>query len=209
MSIKKHGYLTLEEHHAQLKAEGKWDEYVALKEQTENDRKKLWEERKKAEVALVSAIRAAGVDVQSVADLVGRKASYSEAIPVLLEHLKQDYPDWVKEYSLRALGIPEARKHWLTLVDFLEKNSLNLPQDIRYVAAIALDGAADESVADDVIRMAADRSLGVSRVPLIFTLQRLKSPRARMLLLELRKDPDIGREVKKLRRLERLGLPFK
>ncbi len=208
MVNKKNGYSTLAEYHAQLKEEGKWDEYIAMKKRKEEDHRKLWEERRKEEAPIVSALRSAGIDVQSISELDSKNKSYACAIPILLEHAKRDYPEWLREDILRAMATPEARSYWSELVELLESDSL-LPPSVRWLASLVLNAAADDSVADDVIRLASDRRLGVYRVVLIFTLQRLKSPRAKMLLLELRKDPDLGREVKKLRRLERLGLPFK
>lgn len=203
MTTKRKGYMTLAEHHAQLKAEGKWDEYVARRAQQEAERQKLHDAMENAEAPLVAALRSAGVEVQSVWDFVSRQASYSTAIPILFEHLRRDYPDEIREGILRALATPEALSHWDELVEIFEHNTLGLPPERRYVAAVALNGAADDSVIEDVLRLISDQTLGLDRLPLLLTLQRSTNSKAKMLLLELRDDPALGKEVKRLRRLER------
>lgn len=151
---------------------------------------------------LVTALRSAGLNVKTLWDLLDGRKLPAAAISVLLDHVKREhYPDQVKEGMLRALGSPEARSHWADLVEIFGSNTANLSSSIRYVAAVALDGAADDSVIEDVLRLVKDRSLGFDRAPLLLTLKRSRDPRAKALLLELRDDPDLGSEVKKMRRL--------
>jgi hypothetical protein len=190
---------------AELMAELNSDpEYLVRKNAQEEARDRLRDEMAKAEASLVAALCSAGVDVQSVWDLLNQKVLPAAAIPVLLEHVKErKYPDTIREGMLRALATPEARGHWDELVGFFEHNSLTLPPERRYLAALALHGAADDSVIEDVIRLARNSALGLNRAPLLLTLQRSKNPKAKMLLLNLRDDPDLGKEVKRLRRLER------
>jgi hypothetical protein len=89
-------------------------------------------------------------------------------------------------------------------VDIFERNTVNLSPSIRYLAALALSGAADDDVLDDVIRLISDTRLGFDRAPLLLALVKSKSSKAKMTLLELRSDPDLGKEVKKMRRIARL-----
>lgn len=201
---KKHGYMTLAEHHAKLKAEGKWEEYQATLARREEERRQAVEARDKAAQPIVEALCTAGVNVQVVADLLDGRKLDPIIIPVLLEHVKRtEYPDQIREMLLRALASPEARPYWNELVKMVEKNTAGLSPAIHYVAALALDGAFSEDKIDDVLRLAKDQHLGAARVSLLLTLKRSKDPRAKMLLLELRDDPDLGKEVKRLRRLGR------
>lgn len=178
--------------------------FLEREREQEDARKKIRSELLKAEAPLVSDLRSAGVDVESVWDLVDRKEPYPSVIPLLFEHAKKDYPDRIREGIIRALGVPSSRERWGELVEFFEKNSLNLPQKIRHAAAFALSGAADDSVIDDVIRLISNDKLGEDRIPLLLALMRSKNPKAKMLVLELRNDPCLGREVKRLRRIGRL-----
>lgn len=169
----------------------------------EDARRKLRAELADAEAPLVSALRSAGIDVTSVWDLVGREQPYSQAVSVLFEHVKRAYPDRVREGILRALGTPSSRERWGELVDFFEKNSLGLSSGIRHAAAFALSGAADDDVIDDIIRLVSKSELGADRVPLLLALVNSGSAKARMLLSQLRHDPSLGAEIKRLRRIGR------
>ncbi|AGI08313.1 hypothetical protein QT562_09260 [Xanthomonas citri pv. citri] len=203
MKKDKSGWMTLDEHHAQLKAEGKWDDYLAMRAAKEEARQKAVEKYAEQCAPVVAALRQAGVDVNSIGELGKDGKSYPEAVPVLLEHLGYSYSDDVREGILRELATPHARKYWDQLVEIFEKNTLSLAPEIRYVAALALSGAADDTVLDDVIRLLGDKSLGLDRAPLLIALIRSKSPKAKMKLLELRDDPDLGKQIKIFRRLER------
>ncbi|MBO9748787.1 hypothetical protein J7431_16425 [Xanthomonas phaseoli pv. dieffenbachiae] len=194
--------MTLEEHHAQLKADGKWDDYLAMRAAKEDARQKAIKEYAEQCAPVVAALRQAGIDVNSIGELGEDGKSYPEAVPVLLEHLAYSYSDDVREGMLRELATPHARKYWGQLVEIFENNTLSLAPEIRYVAALALSGAADDTVLDDVIRLLGDKSLGLDRAPLLIALIRSKSPKAKMKLLELRDDPDLGKQIKTFRRLE-------
>lgn len=93
---------------------------------------------------------------------------------------------------------------WPHLVELYESDTLGLPPQIDYLTAGVLSAAADDTVIDDVIRLASDPNAGFKRVLLLFALKKSRNPRAKMLLNELRSDPVIGKEVKRMRRLERL-----
>lgn len=197
----KKDWITASELMAELNAD---PEYLARKRANEEAHQKLLAQRKEEAAPVVAALQAAGVDVQSIWDLSDGGKSDPRAIPVLFEQLKkQGYPDHVREGIVRALATPYARERWGELVDIFEHNTANLPPAIRYVAALALSGAADDTALDDVIRLINDKRLGFDRAPLLLALIRSKSPKAKMTLLELRSDPDLGKEIKKMRRLER------
>jgi len=201
----KDGYMTLEEHHAQLKGEGKWGEYQARHAQKEAERKKLWGEWNKAAEPFVKALKSVGIEVDTTDQLLDGRKLDPAAIPVILEHVKKTtYPDQIREMMLNALGSPVARPYWNEMVEVFEKNTANLSPAIRYVAALALVEMADKTVLDDVMRLVKERSLGRDRVPLLIALHRSKDPKAKMLLKELRDDPDLGPELKKMGRLSRL-----
>ncbi|WOB26883.1 MULTISPECIES: hypothetical protein [Xanthomonas] len=203
MNKNKNGWMTLEEHHAQLKADGKWEDYLAMRAAKDEAHKKLIEDYAKESAPVVAALNLAGVEVNAIWELGEDGKFDKKAIPVLIEQLAHDYSDSIKEEMLRKLATPHARNDWGQLLEIFEKNSLNLSPKIRYVAALALSGAADDTVLDDVIRLLGDKSLGMDRAPLLIALIRSKSPKAKMTLLELRDDPDLGKQIKTFRRLER------
>lgn len=192
---------------AELLEELRSDSSYILREQSrEKARLEAEEVLAKEEAPLVEALRSRGIDVRSVWDLIGLRASYAAGIPVLVDHLRHNYPDRIREGILRALATSEAKIFWRDLLNFFEENSLSLSPELRYMTAVVLNGAADDSVIDDVIRLVRDDQFGLDRMPLLYTLQRSDSPAAKMLLHELRTDPILGKEVKRIRRLKRMKL---
>lgn len=190
---------------AELMAELNSDpDYKARMQAQEEARQKLLNDRAREAAPVLKALALSGIEMQSIWDLSDGGKSYPEAIPVLFEQLRLEYPDHVREAILRAT--PYARCRWEELVDIFEHNTANLSPEIRYVAALALSCAVDDTVLDDVIRLVKDKRLGLDRVPLLLALKRSKSPKAKVLLLELRGDPDLGRQIKTVRRLERRSL---
>jgi hypothetical protein len=156
-----------------------------------------------AEVPIVAALRAIGLDVSSVWDLVNTADPYPEAVPVLFDHLHKPYPERVVEGIIRALAVPESQSRWDELLQFFEAASSKEVGGLRWVAGCALDAAADDSVIDEVIRLVRDPRYGFDRAALFPSLARSNDARAKMLLHELRDDPVLGKEVKKLRRMRR------
>ncbi|WP_045760533.1 HEAT repeat domain-containing protein [Xanthomonas albilineans] len=189
---------------AELMAELSRDkDFLEMQRERDIAHKKSVEEHARQSAPVVAALKQAGVNVDSIGKLGEDGELNPKAIPVLLEHLAYDYSDWIRQVILRKLATPHARKYWDQLMEIFEKNSLNLAPEIRYVAALALSGAADDTVLDDVIRLLGDKSLGLDRAPLLIALIRSKSPKAKMKLLELRDDPDLSKQIKTFRRLER------
>ncbi|WP_241975559.1 MULTISPECIES: hypothetical protein [unclassified Cryobacterium] len=61
-------------------------------------------------------LRSAGVEVNSVWDLVNTADPYPKALPILLDHLQRGgYPDRIMESLGRALGVGPAASVWETL----------------------------------------------------------------------------------------------
>lgn len=196
------GSMTMDEYHAQLKADGKWDEYVAKMKQYEDDHQKLIDKQNLELSPIFIALNSVGVKVNNINDIMAGRVDV-KAIPVLLEQLRVDHPVYIKELILRALAVPGARTYWRDFVSIYENNELGLPPETNYCAALILSAAADGSVLDDIIRLIVDKKHGISRMGLLPALVRSKSSKAKMTLLELRGDPDLGNEIKKMRRLDR------
>ena len=104
MATKRRGSMTLAEHDALLKAEGRYDAMQALHRQQEEMCRKRGTSGRGRKCPLVEALAQCGCVVKSVWDLVSSKAPYPAAIPVLLEHLSKPYPDRVREGIARALA---------------------------------------------------------------------------------------------------------
>lgn len=177
--------------------------FEAREVERELSREKLEADLSVAESELVADLRLVGMEVNSVWDLLKLGGGYGAAVDVLLSHAKRSYPDRIREGILRALATPDSICRWNELLGIYEHNSLGLPPSLDYLSGLALSAAADDGVIDDVIRLAKDESRGADRIPLLLALQRSKSSKARMLLNELRDDPVLGSEVKRMRRVSR------
>jgi HEAT repeat protein len=161
----------------------------------------------------VKDLRAAGATVDSVWDLVNaRKRKYPELIPVLLDHLGRDYPDRVREGVARALVVKEARVGWRKLVRaYLDEENPPNPEEhanqLKWALHLAIAAAADESVVDELIKLAIDSRHEYHRLEFVEALACMKDPRARATVEELRGEEDLqdvfrGLEKKAKRRLK-------
>jgi hypothetical protein len=148
-------------------------------------------------------ITRSGFSVQSVWDLIGAKHSYAAAVPILLEHLNQPYPERVREGIASALAVPYAREGWpILLKTFREEPDAEFG-GVKWALGLALGAMATDREMDTVIELALDKSLGRNRVPLIPVLGKSRDAKAREVLQQLRDDDDIGKEVgRALKRLE-------
>jgi hypothetical protein len=189
--------LTLAEHDALLKAEGKYEEMMAAQRRHEAELERKEAEWREAEAPLVDELRKAGYEVGSVWDLVNTSAPYPDAIPILLAHLQRPYPDRVREGIARALAVPDARYAWGDLA-LLYRNEPP-DTDAKHGLAVALAATADDSVIQDLIELAQDRKHGESRNLLLDALARSCSQEARRALDEWGEDPQVEKELERIR----------
>jgi hypothetical protein len=168
-------------------------EYIAARERETEARDKVEAELREAEQPLIGALSEVGVDVGSVWDLVNRASPYSEALPVLVSHLLQPYPDAIREGIARALAVPAARFVWNSLLDaYLCENS----QRVKDGLATAIAATADDQNMNEVMELLRDTRHGASRLLLLPAIARSKSPHARDLLEDLSEDPVLKKEVR-------------
>jgi hypothetical protein len=203
--------MTLDEWEAQMRAEGKWDEFLARREAKEKELADRSARLRVEAEPLLADLNAAGWKVESVWDLVNTSANYAEVIPVLLKHLLFPYSDRTREGIARSLAVPDARGAWSTLVEEYRKAPLGVgtiapgeTKEFRLGAkdglACALAATATKEVMDELVSLAKDRSLGPSRLLLLSALKKSKSEAAKSALNELASDPDLEKEIASWRR---------
>lgn len=176
-------------------------EFVAKRARDEEERQKREAEWCSAEAPLVEELRAAGVVVKSVWDLVNSTAPYPAALPILLNHVQRSYPAAVREGIARALAVPEAKFGWDVLTRLYRDEQDERAKD---GLAVAVAAAASSELIGDVIALARDKSQGPSRLLLLGALERSADPQARATLMELGTDPELTKEIQAiLRRLKR------
>jgi hypothetical protein len=153
-----------------------------------------------AEKPLVDALASVGIRVESVWDLVNTASRYPAAIRVLLDHIARPYPDAIREGIARALATPDARPHWDDLLKLYRKEEGRRAQHGLAVAIAALSSRDNSDVLLELIK---ENRFGESRVFFVRPLHRFGDSRSDFVLLGLRSDPDLGREIDRVLRPSR------
>ena len=198
--------MTLDEFHAQLKREGKWEEFVARKAERQAAFERRAAELAVAEAPLIAELRSVGCDVQSVYDLVNRSGGgYGEAIPTLLKHLQRQYPDVIRAGIARALGVPEARTAWDLLV---RQFRVELGPETRHGLGVALANIASDEHFDEILDLLRDARLGDARIFLLEPLSTLLPPQGFEAVKSFEHDHVLGKETRRLLRKWRSRRPL-
>jgi hypothetical protein len=123
---------------------------------------------------------------------------------VLLAHLDRDYPSRIREGIARALAVPDARRGWKQLLaSFIAEPALDKQgqtNQVKWALHLAIGAAADASVIDDLIHLAADRRHGEHRSFFVDALFRIRNTRASAALEELKADPDLAEGFKRVKK---------
>ena len=138
---------------------------------------------------LIHDLKAAGVEVSSINDLMKMKASDRELIPIILRHLQEINDETDKEFLVRCLGVKGFYEATRTLlVEF--RNASNLTY--KWAIGNSLSIIRDRSAFDEYVSISRDRNNGISRQMIVVTLGLLKDERAIPVLIELLNDPDVA-----------------
>lgn len=146
-----------------------------------------------AERPIIEELSLAGIQVESVWDLVNTSEPYPAALPVLLDHLeKGGYPDRVMEGLGRALAVKPAVSYWNRLkITYLAAEG----PEAREGIAVALAASATEAHIDDLIQLLSVEERGPSRIFFLRPLRELGGERGRRVLEPLTSDPTLGPEA--------------
>jgi hypothetical protein len=165
-----------------------------VKEREERERVLSQRERElqQQEIPLLGALRAVGIEVTSVWDLVNQKSDYPAAVPILFDHVGHSYPVPIREGIARALGTASSRKHWSKLVALYKSEN---DERVKDGFAAALAAIADLDHTGELIGLVRDSRNGMSRVLLLRPLARTTNAAGRDELQRLRRDPLLGEEA--------------
>jgi hypothetical protein len=171
--------------------------YQGKLRQIELERLAMEAETRADEESLVSDLRQAGVDVNSVWDVVNSPATDPAAVPVLVNHLGVSHGPRIREGIVRALTTPAARgiATELLLDEFLEMTD---DTEFKWLLGAAIAETATTDVIPKLIEILRDRSHGRSREMLVLALQHLPAQDVRPLLADLVHDPELSKSVRKL-----------
>lgn len=197
-SRKQPGAMSATEFMAQLQKD---KEYQARKAAFDAELQERASVLRAAEQPIVADLRATGVQIDSVWDLVNTSAPYPAALPVLVEHLERGgYPERVMESLGRALAVKPSVAFWERLkARWLGARNPGEEDGV----AVALAGCADEAQLDDLIDFLSVEERGQSRIYFIRPILTLGGDRGREVVEALRGDPVFGKEASAL--LKRRG----
>lgn len=189
------GRITAAELTEQLANDQEYQEAEAAREAERQAKAAEW---RVAERPIVDDLLAAGVEVDSVWDLVNTAEPYPDALPVLMEHLERGgYPDRVTEGIARSLAVKPANEYWERLRQlYLRAEGPDASEGL----AVALAAAAKPDNLDDLIALlTADPPMaqvrGDTRIHFIRPILRVGGSRGREAVEGLRNDPVFGTEA--------------
>lgn len=186
--------MTNAEHDAQLAADPEYQRRIA-----ERDARiaEMARALRAAERPIVEDLRAAGVEVASVWDLVNTSVPYPDALPVLLAHFERGgYPERVMESLGSALAVKPSVAYWDRLAA-----AYRHPRDRgeEEGAAIALAACATRAQYAELVSFlslpARGDPLRDTRIYFLRPIKRLGGEAGRDLLEGLIGDPVLGKEA--------------
>jgi hypothetical protein len=141
---------------------------------------------------LLNQLKAAGLNVTSVWDLVNTKSSYPEAIDILLNHLRKKYHHKNKEGIIRALAVKEAKgKATSLLIDEYYKTPKD-EKSLRWAIGNTIFTIITQQDLDKILPIVQDKDNGESRQMFVASLGKIKSDRAEDTLIELLDDNEVS-----------------
>lgn len=84
---------------------------------------------RRAEAVVLRDLRAAGVEAESLSDLLVARGRYDQALPALLAHVNRRHSLHVRCVCAACLDVPNIRRHWDSLVACYRKCSSSRVQD--------------------------------------------------------------------------------
>lgn len=187
--------------------------YREINRAREEDRQQSIERIRTEALPILNELRDAGIEVESLGDLIGRSTPYASAIPILLKHLQLSYSDAVRSTIARCLAVPEPKviADW----EMIEELYLAAKEGKGFVAlgdtslfqlgfkdalACTLAAAATEGSIEALLQLLRDKNNGPSRILLLRALKRVLSrEKLEIVFGELSSDSDLYLEIKSLR----------
>jgi len=153
-----------------------------------------------AAAPILADLASVGIITDDVWKVRTEKKENAKAIPILLDHLQRPYPSIIRAGIAQRLAVRATRRiGWKVLVDEYRETDIS-DDHVKQSIASALAGASDDSVINELIALAKDKSQGDSRILLLRGIRRSRRPEARQAIEELANDPDLAKEIKSWRR---------
>jgi HEAT repeats len=149
----------------------------------------------RAAAPVVADLQRGGYQVESIDELRHSGKRYKDAVPILLNWLTRSPPD-VKEDIVRTLSVPWARPaaSQAMVEEFKEVPLAADPTGtgLRWVIGNALEVLADESIVEEMVKIATDPGYGVARQMVVLGLARPRNRKVTGTLISLLNDQDVA-----------------
>lgn len=173
----------------QLESDPEW---VARRDARERWRQAHAAKRREEQVPLLREILEAGLQIESVWDLVSTREPYPEAIPVLLSHLADlTYHPAIREGIARALTVKGFPEILPAMIESFREDPDPIVNGPKWSKGNAIEVLYDDHYFDDVVELVRDRSHGDARAMLVYALGKSKNPLADEVLRDLLSDPQL------------------
>jgi hypothetical protein len=159
-------------------------------------RKALHEEfvqqHKLAAAPVVKDLNESGFAVESIDELRRKGVDYVAAISLLLKWLPLVSDTTVKDSIVRALSIPQARQTAARPLIAEFQAAPESDPSLKWTIGNALSIVADDTVFDEIVKLALDTRNGKSREMLVAALGNMRNPTAVDVLIELLNDEEVA-----------------
>lgn len=176
-------------------------EYRSGVAKADAERRAVHEALSRAERPLVDELRAAGIAVSSAWDLYEFPQSGEVVYPILVKHLRRDYPERVLGGIARAFTKEVARRHWPELLEIYMSEVRGEAQD---GLAATLSGCAVRVHYNDLLSILENEALGETRIyflrPVSRIGNRISAGAGREVIERLASHPTLGVESKRILR---------
>ncbi|OYN98165.1 hypothetical protein CGZ95_13275 [Enemella evansiae] len=147
----------------------------------------------RAEQPILADLHEAGIEVESVWDLVNTSDPYPAALPVLMNHFERGgYPERVMESLGRALAVEPSVVYWERLKTRWLKARDPGEED---GAAAALAACATRDQFEDLVEFLSVEEGGETRIYFIRPILKVGGNRGREVVEALRSSPVFGKEA--------------
>jgi hypothetical protein len=166
------------------------------------------------EQRLVAELQDAGLNVDSIWDLVNSNQQFPEVLPILVNWLSRLEPNSPEratrsfaEAVVRSLSVPKAPKGTAAkMIKLLTECDMTLPSGLPWAIGNALSIVAEDSNFDRLAEIVRDTYFGIARQGVVLALGKSRRPEAVDVLLGVLDDDDVtGHVLISLRKIRAVG----
>ncbi len=141
---------------------------------------------------IISDLRAVGFEIKTLDELRRSHTKYGRAVPILVGWLSKIQDVDAKESIIRTLSVPWAKGSATRgVLDEFYKAPPEA-QNLKWAIGNAMEVIADQSVADEILKIVANRSNGMARQMFVLALGKLDAQESIPVLIELLEQEDVA-----------------